>query len=226
MLKKIRTKKHGFTLIELTIAMSFIAVLLIVVVMVTINILNMYRKGTTIQDVNTTGRAIIDDMSRTLQSSTQATSASLGNGSGRLCTGSYAYIWNSPSDATPLSKYSPDSTTDGNQEIMLIKISADGSGLCGTSGSVFTKVELGTKADLKPNVLIQPGDNLAIYGLRLFKITDPTSSQTIYTVSFILGTTTGINVDTNLSCTPPTGVGSDFSYCAINRFDFTVRTLT
>ena len=53
--------KEGFTLIELSLAIAFISVLLITVTVITSEIIQIYRKGYTINAVNRSGRDIIDE---------------------------------------------------------------------------------------------------------------------------------------------------------------------
>ena len=57
-----RDKKSGFTIVEVTIAMAFIAVLVITLLMVGMRIASLYNKGITIRDVNSASRNIIRSM--------------------------------------------------------------------------------------------------------------------------------------------------------------------
>jgi hypothetical protein len=69
MIKLIKTRsvaKLGFTIIELMLAMTFLATLLIVIAILVINIVGIYQKGLAIRAVNSTGRALIDDFVRTV----------------------------------------------------------------------------------------------------------------------------------------------------------------
>lgn len=56
----------GFTLIELSVGLAFVASLLIMVSIVTIHISTTYQKGLVVRSVNSTGRLIVDDLSRTI----------------------------------------------------------------------------------------------------------------------------------------------------------------
>src|SRR5688572_23689793 len=99
---------RGFTLIELMLAMTFIAVLLIAIAMTTIQISNIYNKGMTLREVNQAGRALSDEFQRSIASAvpfdvtpklddSPATITSkyvVRDGGGRLCLGAYTYAWN------------------------------------------------------------------------------------------------------------------------------------
>jgi type II secretory pathway pseudopilin PulG len=110
-----RVNKHqGFTLIELMLAMGFVAALLIAIAMTVIQISNIYNRGLTLKEVNQAGRSIANELQRSIAASTPF-GVDLGAGSryiskdfrvlvntrnvdkpwgGRLCVGQYSYIWN------------------------------------------------------------------------------------------------------------------------------------
>lgn len=70
---KHRTTKSGFTLVELGLALAFIAMLLLIISVLIISVISIYRKGLAINSVSATGRAIIDDFTASI---TEASSAS------------------------------------------------------------------------------------------------------------------------------------------------------
>ena len=91
-------KTHkGFTLIELMLAMTFISVLLLAIAMTIIQVGAIYNKGVALKDINQSGRGISDDISRTVAASeafSLTTDYVTGTDGGRVCLGSYSYIWN------------------------------------------------------------------------------------------------------------------------------------
>src|SRR5690606_10502071 len=93
---KVRSK--GFTLIELMLSMAFVGALLVAIAMTSIHIMNTYTKGVTIREVNQVGRAITQDIQRTIASeapfSVDTMYLNSADRGGRLCTGSYSYVWN------------------------------------------------------------------------------------------------------------------------------------
>ena len=66
--KLIDQSKAGFTIVELSLAIAFIASLLIFVAVVTSNILAIYQKGLTIKAINSVGRGLIDNLSSSVTS--------------------------------------------------------------------------------------------------------------------------------------------------------------
>ena len=58
--------KKGFTIMELSLGLAFISTLLVMVSIISIHISTTYHKGLVIRAVNSTGRLLVDDFSRTI----------------------------------------------------------------------------------------------------------------------------------------------------------------
>lgn len=91
--------KKGFTLIELSLAMALIGVLSIIVVLVIANAVSSYHRGLTLNQINTTGMEVVDDMRTAVQSSpgrfaseTECRSlyGSTDSGAGKKCVDDFA----------------------------------------------------------------------------------------------------------------------------------------
>ena len=61
--------RRGFTIVEVTLAMTFLSVLLITVAFLTIHVTSIYQKGLSIKAITSTGRELIDEFSRSISSS-------------------------------------------------------------------------------------------------------------------------------------------------------------
>lgn len=53
-----QVKSRGFTIIELMLSMTFLAMLMLVIALTTIQISNIYNKGVTLREVNQAGRSV------------------------------------------------------------------------------------------------------------------------------------------------------------------------
>lgn len=62
-------KKKAFTLIEFVMAMTLLSTMLLMIAMLTMRISDIYQKGLALRAVNNVGRQIVDDITRTVQSS-------------------------------------------------------------------------------------------------------------------------------------------------------------
>ncbi len=72
-----RHSKKGFTLVELALAISFLSVLLVAITVVALNIITTYQRGLTLKAVNSTGRELIDDFTRSIAASPVKSTTSL-----------------------------------------------------------------------------------------------------------------------------------------------------
>lgn len=112
----------GFTVIELLLAMTGIAFLLLFVVFAIMHTLGLYSKGVSIRQINQAGRQVSDEIVRAIRySSTQPVVRADIN---RLCVNGVAYIWNTMGATT--NRYS----TDAAGTTSLVFVSASGGTYC------------------------------------------------------------------------------------------------
>ena len=64
-----KSVKSGFTLVELSLSIAFIAVLSIAVVLIITNTVSSYHRGLTLSQLNTTGMDLVNDMRSSIQNS-------------------------------------------------------------------------------------------------------------------------------------------------------------
>lgn len=62
-------RREGFTLIELSLSVAFIGILSIIIVLLINNTISTYRRGVTLNRLNSSGMDIVDDIRSTIQSS-------------------------------------------------------------------------------------------------------------------------------------------------------------
>ena len=61
--------KKGFTLVELSLSLTFIAILSLTIAFIINDAVAAYRRGVTLKQVNTTGMGLVDDMRAAVQNS-------------------------------------------------------------------------------------------------------------------------------------------------------------
>jgi type II secretory pathway pseudopilin PulG len=224
-------RQTGFTLIELMLAMTFIAILLIAIAMTTIQISNIYNKGITLREVNQAGRALSDEFQRGVAGTApfdvtpklnDANPTTLRSkyvqrdGGGRLCLGSYTYVWNNGA-ALSGEKVIVNEYTDG-QPVRFAKVQDAGGELCAVS---TTKVNRDNATEL-----LSTGDrDLVVHELTIVKTADDTSAgQALYTITFKLGTNDRQQLQaSDASCRPPSDAVGDEDYCSVNQFEVIAR---
>lgn len=242
-------KNSGFTMIELMLAMAFVAVLLLAIAMTVIQMGNIYNRGLTIKKVNQAGRMIAADLQRNIASSdpfsvdTKVGDRYIGitvesyyvpqiiNGAeygGRLCLGLYSYIWNYGEylnlneKAAYLNKYK-----NSDEQIRFVKVYDSQAAYCENNGTEKIDVEQSIE------LLDTKEDNLALHS---FKITskdtdgDALTGQKLYRITYVIGTNETVAIDYDLgtdadaACKPPNQEGANQNYCSINQFSIVARS--
>ena len=230
--------QKGFTLVELMLAMSFVTLLLMAITVTVIQLTNIYTKGLTMRAVAQSGQAVTQDIRRSIESSPPLDIGSMGEGGqnfqplvavggevsnadgGRLCTGSYSYIWNNGKAlADPVNKYA-----DSDDIIRLVKVIDNGSLYCADPARLVDK---STSIEM-----LSSGDReLAIQSFAIKQVaTSPDSGQALYLISLEVGTNDQEALDRRVSltsidtsCRPPVDDVKLDDYCAVNKFEFTAK---
>jgi type II secretory pathway pseudopilin PulG len=219
-----KTRRKGFTLIELMLAMTYVALLLLAIAMTTMQISRIYNKGVTLKSVNQVGRDLSDELQRTIAAGVpfdvSARYVSQSNSGGRLCLGSYSYVWNYGVALTgaagapkPMNTYG-----DSSDVIHFAKVSDTNASLCSLP---YPKVVRANAVEL-----LTGGDHdLVVHQFDVAQqARDDVSGQALYSITMTLGTNDQAQLETgDLSCRPPsTGAGNE-DFCSVNRFDIIAR---
>lgn len=85
---------QGFTLIELMLAMVFVAFILVFISLTLVQMFRIYDKGSSMKQVNQAGRSIVEDISQAIRSQLPANIDTDAVGAGVLCIDNVMYIWN------------------------------------------------------------------------------------------------------------------------------------
>lgn len=233
-MNRVARRTRGFTLIELMLAMAFISALLLAIALTIIQIGTIYNRGLALKDINQAARDIASDVQRTVSAGDAADLTSNyieTSAGGRVCLGSYSYIWNfakalelTPGDSN-IVKYAG----DASKTVRLVKVPDATKQYCAkdATGVLRTKDILTTDTDNAQDVLAAGERNL---GIQKFTITSRSSAydssidQRLYTLDYTLGTgtVTAMNSDQS-ACLPPSNLNSDLLYCNVQTFSLVLR---
>lgn len=217
--------RHGFTIIELMLAMSFVSVLFIGIAMITIQVGQTYNRGLTMKSVNQAGRDVSDVLKRDIAASQHSSivfvthTSSGAQGLNRLCLGNYTYLWSYGKSIYDGNAKTYQGTTD---PIVLARINdADGAYCKPVGGAYPASVPQADAIAVLKNDSLQ----LALHSFTIAPvIIDEASNQAAYTVQFTIGTNDQEAIVTgNQQCRPPDDVGGNLQFCAINNFEMIVR---
>lgn len=239
-------KQTGFTLMELMLAMAFVAMLLLAIAAVVLQIAGIYNKGTTMKAVNQASRSIVTDMRRVIGESRPFDVTTSPQGvqpkstnfvllpddnsaagyaaprGGRLCTGSYTYIWNIGTNQENV--YQDDAT----KPLRFIRVNDSGGRYCADHGR---KVQ---SAD-NPTEMFGSDTGLAVQCFQVNQaicdpsvrsqvndITAPQAGAQLYNIRMIISNADQDVIDGVGRCKPPSDNATMQNYCAVNEIDFTV----
>jgi hypothetical protein len=225
---------NGFTLVELMLAMGFVSALLLAIAMTVIQIGHMYNSGLTYKNVNQVGNSIASEVQRSVTESSpfdingpsKADHYVVVANGGRLCTGTYTYIWNNGVYLDPVNNPAQYSgryqyATASANDIRFIKIYDKYNSFC---TSPIKKPDPNASTEL-----IDKGQfNLAIQSFSIASYDSATNNitgQQLYSIKFYLGTNDQSALTAGgLQCKDPGTAGADPSYCSINQFNVLART--
>lgn len=232
--------QRGFTIVELMVAMAFIAVLLLAIAGAVMQVGAIYNRGVTMKSVNQAGRVVIEDMKRSLSESgplaieyiPQSPDGTNTIG-GRLCTGVYSYVWNigvhiNPDDpASQQNRY--EGAADENKQLRLAKIADSSKIYC--AGDADRPVDATKATELLSGGAVSTGDsqtitgNLAVQHFHIERLTNNLSTgAALYSIAIVISDADSESINTvDNSCRPPSDNESNQQYCAVNEFTFTAQ---
>lgn len=261
------TRNSGFTIVELTLAMAFVAVLMLAIATTVIQIGNVYNRGITLKAVEQAGRLLTADIRRTISQTNQFSlkddcklQTNISGGSivscddlisndndkilgGRMCTGTYTYIWNYgkyiniaitnanaslPTAIPPANIYAGLNTAndlkDPSNVIRLVKVKDSARSYC--TGTTLPQVDqsgVGTLELLYGSE--QTGTELSL-AIHKFSIKRSTYSdkQVLYKFNIAIGTNDSAFLPSGADFCQVSTIIRDAqakNLCAVNEFEFT-----
>lgn len=230
-------KQQGFTLVETTIAIAFLAILMIAILTLTITAGKLYVKGDTNKTINQSGR----DFSDTVQRDFLSTSVGMitpqitidgGNPttySGRICLGTVSYLWNSADLLNATSAFSKTAQVTMGSSKDLVKFARvvnPQQSYCdkGPTGKYPMNIPATEQAiDLFGGT----GRDYALYAMSISPVA-ASGNRGMYQIVYTLGTNEKNTTQKDASnsytqCKPNDSVTADFNFCAVDDFDMIVR---
>ena len=224
--------KKGFTIMELMLAMGVIAFLLLSVAGLIIQMTNTITRGTTYKDLNAASRTINADLTKTFNSTSILDGWDGRNnsneyyrvvgGSGAFCTGSVSYLWNTNLEGLgALIVHAED-----NNPVRFVKIRDTAKNYCSNNAqsTVWTKVP---HDDTVTEILSNSEVNLQLHSISFSSggnLINRPSNQMIINIAYVLGTPNNNDIRMNAGSRNCEG-NVKSNYCAVNKFELTVRTL-
>lgn len=216
-------KNRGFTLVELTLVMAFMSILLLAILYLTIHAGKLYTKGFTNKTMNQVGRDVADTMKRDFLASDSTlimNPGEIGSGdlkSGRICTGSVSYVWNT----APLLTSTSPKITAGGSPITFRRVVDPSSSMCSPDPLTGLYPMVIPTTLSSSELLSTNGRDFAIYTMTIAKVAASSTGVGLYSVDMTLGTnesgTTQKDATVGFQCRPPTDNTANFDYCTVEE---------
>jgi len=205
MIRRANRHQQGFTLVELMIALAFVAFILIFATTAVIQVMQTYNKGVAIKQINQAGRTTLEDISRFLRTADPSVvDVSLVGGDGRACFGGISYVWNLY-NASTANEY------DDGSPLTFARVNDDSKAMCTpTSPGNYPDVPKGQSTDiLQSNVWVM---NISI--------SDPAPDAPLVDLAVDLA----VANDPAISSGQCAQGGTTGQFCATSNFRTTVMT--
>ncbi len=221
---KDRRYLQGFTLVELTLSISFIAVLLIAITLLIMQTASIYNRGLTLREANQAGQFISSEIQRSLNQtySKAVVAVEFGDHSGgRLCAGSIVYAWNYADTFWPTGHGGTTNSLNNSSDVRFVKFTGVATDYCKEQADGSWRP---LPSDAK-ELLASGIANIALHSFsfdRLSVVDD--DNQTIYAIKMVVGTpSTGLVNGSSCKVDQELNKHND-EWCAVNQFSFTARS--
>lgn len=217
------SREKGFTLVELSLAIVMVAILAMGILTISLQVMKIYSKGTTLKSMNQASRDISDQLTRDIRSTpVNAIDYDRPSNShpGRLCLGSVAYVWNTMNTLSGLGSkivYSGVSGIPDNTPVHFARLVSQGSDFCKTPYTYNV-----TSAYTPTELLGNTANNLAIYDLSVSQLV---TGGSLYQINYTFGTNDSTVVAADQSqCRPPTDNQANFDFCTVSSFQLLIKS--
>lgn len=224
-------KNQGFTLIELTLAIGFVAILLLVVATTTIFIGKIYQKGIALKTISQVGREASSNLQRDIADAHNGVVdyGSLGTpgyssaASFRICTGNVSYLINNAT--ARVNSGHPASIKDSNgRPITMVRVQDVNRAYCQKNVSGEYQLRE-VAADAKYYEIFKDSEvPLAVHNFVYNKYASSQNDKYhLHNIVLSVGTDEAGTIADG-KCEPPSSQNGNFDNCAVSEFNLIARS--
>lgn len=198
-------KYHGFTLIELMIALAFVAFILIFATTAVVQVMQTYNKGLAVKQINQAGRTTLEDMARFIRVADPSAVNTAALSNRRVCLGGVSYVWNLyNTPGASANRY------DDGSALTLTRVNDAANAMCTSSGGSYPSVPKAQATDiLSSNVWVMA-----------LTVSQPTVSAPLVDITVRLAVANDPAITAGQCATG----GSVGQFCATSDFSTTVMS--
>ncbi len=221
---KYKQPQSGFTITELSLAMSLLGVLMFILLISAMNFVNIYNKGITLKRVNQSGSNIGAELQANLRRSGEVVAQYTNVGAGQVatgvCTGNYSFIWSVYPSGAGTGGLGPtgslDLKYDDGSQVYFAKVKDPKKEECPQHGLAPPSPPKAQSTELLGDSLVvrDPSTSFNQGGLRVLLSGDNKLATIIYTISTNGGDDIVSDGTDRASCQG----GKEHDFCALNTF--------
>lgn len=198
-------RASGFTLIELMIALAFVAFILIFATTAVVQVMQTYNKGLAFKQINQAGRTTIEDMARYLRTADPLAVKTNAIANNRVCFGGVSYVWNLyNTPAADINRY------DDNSALTLARVNDAASAMCSNAGGSYPPVPKLQASDILTSSV----------WVMAISVSQPTVSAPLVDITLRLA----VANDSTIVAGQCARGGTEGQFCATTEFTTTVMT--
>jgi len=168
-----KPNESGFSLIELSVALLFVAFIMVFLITTLLSIMKTYNKGVWLSQINQAGRQINADIGAQARFSSEATYLPDQN---RLCMGGVSYLWNI-NKKTIVNWFNEEGSARPSATALRLVRIADASGAYCASSS---KLPMPSRTDSAVTILLGPGALVQEFTVASSNATNLTSLTAVF----------------------------------------------
>ena len=175
-------RQRGFTLVEVSLALIFVAVIIAVLAATTVNITRSYNKGIWLSQINQAGQQLNTDIGDKARYSAVA---KVDNEHRRLCISGVSYLWNTESDLDSSTGFK-NTYSDSGSDYSLVRVEDPNSDYCADPTLMPSSSDDSVRTLLARGAAIQAFD--VIQGVTGSGDAEENSNIPLLTVSTVIST--------------------------------------
>lgn len=210
-----KISSRGYTIIELTLAMTFIAFIMIFVITVLLQFMSIYNKGVAMSQINRTGSQVSDDLNSKARFAS-VDSVQYVQDNRRLCVGGISYLWNTDQDRSNdggiKNYFETDATAEAkkNTNLGIVRVVDDKAVYCSD------KDKMPKPSDDSVTSLVGKNVSILVFDVQV------DSTMSMLKTNIVLstgGVDKPVSVDGQWKCLQGGASGQPNAYCAFAEFN-------
>ncbi len=222
---KRRRVERGFTIIELNIALIFVAILIIAAATTIIATTRLYQQGVALKEINQVGRETVDIVRRDVaRAKVDAIQVDQSDGVHRVCLGNVSYIIVDAARLNATNTAGLPTLPESGEIAHMVRVDDTAGIWCQKSDGVFTVTAITDVMNPVELLRTDTVNTVAVHDISMRTVAKNTvvSGEALVEFTMLIGTNEAETVADG-RCRPPTDRRANFNNCAVREFSTVFR---